>query len=72
MGLKEWYDPETESLLGEFRSKRDAAYSGDSEAKTKALKLAETIGARSMELDYMMGREVAQMNRQLASTDEAK
>lgn len=68
MGLKEWYDPETEQLLAEFRAQRDAAYRGGDEARNEALRLAEQIGGRSMELHYMMGREVAQMERQLAQT----
>jgi predicted ATP-binding protein involved in virulence len=65
MGVKEWYDPETEQLLVEFRKQRDAAYRGDMEAGPKARELAAKIGSRSMELDYMMGRELRQMDRQL-------
>ncbi|MCP5516713.1 MAG: hypothetical protein H7A45_05550 [Verrucomicrobiales bacterium] len=68
MGLKEWYDPETEQLLANFRAQRDAAFQGGDEARNTALRLAEQIGGRSMELHYMMGREVAQMERQLART----
>jgi energy-coupling factor transporter ATP-binding protein EcfA2 len=66
MGLQEWYDPETEKLLAEFRGERDRAYQGDAEAKGKAVLLAEGLSARSMELRYMMGRELSQMDRQLA------
>ena len=65
MGLEEWYDPETEKLLEEFRAERKQAYEGDFAAKEKATKLAEQIGKRSMELQYMMGRELRQMERQL-------
>ncbi|MFM2197358.1 MAG: hypothetical protein RLZZ505_790 [Verrucomicrobiota bacterium] len=65
MGVKEWYDPETEELLANFRGERDAAYRGSAEAETKARELASKIGNRSMELDYMMGRELGQMDRQL-------
>lgn len=65
MGLKEWYDPETESLLSEFRKERDIAFGGDVEAEKRAQILAETIGKRSMELDYTMGKELTQMRHQL-------
>ena len=67
MGLEEWYDPETEKLLAEFRTERDRAYQGHADAKGKAVRLAEALSARSMELSYMMGRELKQMERQLAT-----
>jgi hypothetical protein len=66
MGMKEWYDVETEKLLAEFRNKRDKAYKGDSEAQKEARQLGTKIGERSMELDFMMGKELIQMDRQLA------
>ena len=72
MGLKEWYDPETEQLLADFRAKRDAAYHGDAAAQTTARELADKIGKRSMELGYMMGRELSQMDRQLSKASVAK
>jgi hypothetical protein len=65
MGLKELYDPETEKLLADFRAQRNAAYHGDDAASTKARELADQIGKRSLELEYMMGRELSQMDRQL-------
>lgn len=66
MGIKEWYDTETESLLREFREQREAAYAGDDEARSKAEDLADKISRRSQELGFMMGRELSQMERQLA------
>jgi len=48
MGMKEWYDVETEKLLAEFRNKRDKAYKGDSEAQKEARQLGTKIGERSM------------------------
>jgi predicted ATP-binding protein involved in virulence len=66
MGMKEWYDVETEKLLAEFRLKRDKVYGGDSEAQKEARQLGRQIGERSMELDFMMGKELIQMDRQLA------
>jgi len=65
MGLKELYDPETEGLLANFREQRDAAFHGDEAARHKARELADLIGKRSIELEYMMGRELNQMDRQL-------
>lgn len=65
MGLKQWYDPETEQLLTNFRAQRDAAYGGNLEAQTEARRLADQIGQRSMELAFVMGRELNQMDRQI-------
>ncbi len=72
MGVHEWYDPETEQLLTDFRAKRDAAYKGDDAAKTAARHLADLIGGRSLELGYMMGRELSQMDRQLTKTAQTR
>lgn len=72
MGVNEWYDPETEKLLADFRAKRDAAYRGDANAKAAARDLAGLIGKRSLELDYMMGRELSQMDRQLVKAAAAQ
>ena len=69
MGLEEWYDPETEKLLADFRAERDKAFQGDLAAKAKAVQLAELVGSRSMELRYMMGRELNQMERRLGKAE---
>ena len=66
MGVSEWYGPDAEKSLADFRALRDQAYAGDQAAKEKAIKLAQEIGGRSMELNYMMGQELRQMERQLA------
>jgi len=72
MGVTEWFDPETESLLADFRKKRDAAYNPTvpederDKAHLEARRLGLQIGQRSMELDFMMGKELNQMERQLA------
>ncbi len=68
MGLREWYDPETEQLLSKFREHRDAARGGNAAALATVTELAGAIGQRSMELNYMMGQEMSQLNRQLAKT----
>ncbi|MFT5469087.1 MAG: putative ATP-binding protein involved in virulence [Verrucomicrobiales bacterium] len=66
MGIPEWYDPETEQLLTEFREKRDHAYLGNGDSENSARELAIQIAKRSDGLQQMMGRELAQMDRQLA------
>jgi predicted ATP-binding protein involved in virulence len=73
MGVKEWFDPETENLLAEFRAIRDGAYKPEitpeqrGQAAENARKLAMRISERSMELEFMMGKELIQMDRQLAN-----
>lgn len=72
LGVPEWYDVTTEGLLKEFRTLRDAAYTGDAEARSKAYEKAEQIGKRSTELQIMMGKEVHQMTRQLEKVQAAQ
>ncbi len=66
MGISEWYDIETEALLTNFREARESAYHGASEQITSAKELAQQIAARSPELQFMMGQELSQMERQLS------
>lgn len=68
MGLKEWFDPETELLIADFRKAREQAYQRNAGAETRARELAAKIATRSVELEYMMGRELLQMDRQLAKS----
>ena len=72
LGVPEWYDTETEGLLREFRTLRDASYTGDMAARKSAYELAERIGGRSRELQLMMGKEVHQMSRQLEKLGTAQ
>ncbi len=65
MGVKEWYDDDSEKLLAEFRAKRDDAYQGNVVAEKEARAIAAKLGERSMELSFMIGRELKQMDRQL-------
>ena len=66
------FDPETENLLTEFRKVRDAAYNPNilpeerTKAHQRANELGLQIGERSMELDFMMGKELNQLERQMA------
>lgn len=71
MGVHEWYGPETEQMLAQFREQRDIALQGDSSALTRVTELAGVIGQRSLELNYMMGQEMSQLNRHLAKPNGA-
>lgn len=63
LGVREWYDPETEELLKKFRSLRDAVLSGKTTDRTELDALAASIAARSTSLQDMMGREMAKVNK---------
>ena len=63
MGLREWYDPETESLLKDFRKRRETAIAGNAKAKSEAISMAEKISGRSAELKLMMEQEIKQLER---------
>ena len=64
LGLKERYDPETETLLAQFRTQRDDVRTegGDYD---QLLTLAKSIAERSDALNDIMGREMWQLDRQL-------
>ena len=63
LGVKAWYDPETESLLEQFRAERDKVLE-DPSADLKAVKaLAASIGSRSDSLRDMMGKEMRQLGK---------
>ncbi len=66
LGITEWYDPETEELLKQFRELREAALSGTPDDGRKVQELASTIATRSHSLSDLMGRELRQLERQLA------
>lgn len=67
LGVKEWYDPETEALLSEFRTARDELRANFSERKLEALyDLSGRIAKRSSSLNAMMGKEINQLTKQLA------
>ncbi|MCA9063595.1 MAG: AAA family ATPase [Planctomycetaceae bacterium] len=64
LGVREWYDPETESLLAEFRSLRNRVVEGNA-AMEELERKAENISARSDSLREMMSRELRQIQRNL-------
>lgn len=65
LGVKEWYDPETEELLAKFRRTRDAvlAEKGDFD---KLETQAKAIAERSSSLRDLMAREMRQVHRLMA------
>lgn len=67
LGVKEWYDPETEALLTEFRTARDELRANFSEQRFDAIvALSAKIAIRSESLSVMMGKEINQLTKQLA------
>ena len=71
LGLKTWYDPETEALLEKFRTLRErvlAELSNLEELET----LASSIASRSNSLSQMMGKEMAQVKQLLDKPIVAK
>jgi len=68
LGIKEQFDPETEKLLSDFRAKRDVLKKEKLPGGIDELKqLAAAIASRSDTLQFMMGRELAQLDAQLSS-----
>lgn len=71
LGVREWYDPETEALLDKFRNLRDLFRQSFSDEALENLKsLATAIGSRSESLNSMMGREIAQLVLQFSQKNE--
>jgi energy-coupling factor transporter ATP-binding protein EcfA2 len=71
LGVPEWYDPETEKLLNDFRVIRDEAKkSGDKSKKAEMLSLALTIADRSDSLKDVIARELSQFDRQMSLSKE--
>lgn len=66
LGIQEWYDPETENLLAEFRSIRKDVIEGNSSVDLLRSKAA-IIASRSESLSNMMARELRQLDRLLVS-----
>ena len=63
LGVKEWYDPESEELLARFRQTRDAVLSGNGQPEVLA-EQAQAIASRSESLRDLMSREMRQFERQ--------
>lgn len=63
LGVKEWYDPESEELLAKFRQTRDSVLSGNGQPEVLA-EQAQVIASRSESLRDLMAREMRQFERQ--------
>ncbi len=62
LGVKEWYDPETEDLLAKFRAMRDDVLVGREE-HSRLEGFAKVIANRSDSLRDLMAREMRQVER---------
>ena len=71
LGPKQWYDPESEKLLTDFREARESALAGDGAARAKAQELGETIGSRGEQLSNLVAAELAQLDRILTQRKSA-
>lgn len=63
LGVKEWYDPETEGLLEQFRAVRGAVLGGQWQRENEVRELAGKIGGRGIALSDMMGREMSKLTK---------
>ncbi|MCL2640637.1 MAG: ATP-binding protein [Phycisphaerales bacterium] len=69
LGITERFDPETEKDLGYFRTMRDGLKLQPNRKQwTELLEFANSIAKRGQTLEFMMGREMAQLKSQLPST----
>lgn len=66
LGLREWYDPETEDMLRQFRETRDSVTSAGVPVE-ELQTLADQIAPRSETLRALMGKEMTQARRLVAA-----
>ena len=66
LGLTQWYDPETENLLTEFRQLKSQFSEGKQSLLNTLETKADLIGSRSDSLKGMMAREIHQLRTTLA------
>ncbi len=66
LGLREWYDPETEDMLRQFRETRDSVTSAGVPVEDLQT-LADQIAPRSETLRALMGKEMTQARRLVAA-----
>jgi len=71
LGPKQWFDPESEKLMSEFRTALESALTGDSTALAKVRQLGESIGARGEQLSNLVAAELAQLDRILTQRKSA-
>jgi hypothetical protein len=71
LGLKTWYDPETETMLADFRNLRQAVLL-EERGMDELQSLASKFASRSQSLSQMMGREMVQMKQILEKAIASK
>lgn len=64
LGVSEWYDPESEKLLSQFRCLKDDVLAGAWEKEDELTSLAHGIAQRSETLADLVGGEMRQFERQ--------
>lgn len=65
LGIKRWYDPETEKLLAEFDELESNVRDERPELLPKLQKLGALIASRSQGLSNQIGRQLAQLEKQM-------
>ena len=63
LGVKEWYDPESETLLKDFRELKESVLNGKWEREADLREMARDIAARSESLRDLVGGELRQFER---------
>lgn len=64
LGVSEWYDPESEKLLSQFRCLKDDVLAGAWEKESELTSIAQGIAKRSDTLADLVGGEMRQFERQ--------
>lgn len=64
LGVSEWYDPESEKLLSQFRCLKDDVLAGAWEKESELASIAQGIAKRSDTLADLVGGEMRQFERQ--------
>jgi hypothetical protein len=64
LGVSEWYDPESEKLLGQLRCLKDDVLGGNWEKEADLRSLAKVISDRGDTLADLVGGEMHQFERQ--------
>ncbi len=64
LGVSEWYDPESEKLLSQFRCLKDDVLAGAWEKEAELAAIAKRIAERSDTLADLVGGELQQFERQ--------
>lgn len=66
LGLTQWYDPETESLLNKFREVRKSVHDGETDIE-QLEEMGKAIAARGDGLSQIIAREILQTRKNLGA-----